>query len=148
MAICAVALPQSELKTKAVVPKNTWRAACICIDRPKRRQQQQFRRSEIVMSCAAPAIQSSFRKPCSSAATENAAVSFQERDAIIMKHLPLVRAIACRVRQSLPVQIDLDDLVHAGILGLFDAVQKYEPSKRVVFHLYAKYRIRGAILDS
>ncbi len=72
----------------------------------------------------------------------------EQRDAIVMSHLPLVRAIAGRVRENLPVQVELDDLVHAGILGLFDAVQKYDPSKRVVFHLYAKHRIRGAILDS
>jgi len=71
-----------------------------------------------------------------------------ERDAVVMNHLPLVRAIAGRVRENLPVQVELDDLVHAGILGLFDAVQKYDPSKKVAFHLYAKHRIRGAILDS
>jgi RNA polymerase sigma factor for flagellar operon FliA len=70
------------------------------------------------------------------------------RDALIVKHLPLVRAIANRVRENLPVQVELDDLVHAGILGLFDAVEKFDPSKKVVFHLYAKHRIRGAILDS
>jgi RNA polymerase sigma factor for flagellar operon FliA len=72
----------------------------------------------------------------------------EQRDRIVIAHLPLVRAIAGRVRENLPVQVELDDLVHAGILGLFDAVQKYDPSKRVVFHLYAKHRIRGAILDS
>jgi RNA polymerase sigma factor for flagellar operon FliA len=70
------------------------------------------------------------------------------RDALILKHLPLVRAIANRVRENLPVQVELDDLVHAGILGLFDAVEKFDPRKKVVFHLYAKHRIRGAILDS
>ncbi len=70
------------------------------------------------------------------------------RDEIIVKHLPLVRAIANRVRENLPVQVELDDLVHAGVLGLFDAVEKYNPEKKVVFHLYAKHRIRGAILDS
>ena len=70
------------------------------------------------------------------------------RDELILKHLSLVRAIANRVRENLPVQVELDDLVHAGILGLFDAVDKYDPSKKVVFHLYAKHRIRGAILDS
>lgn len=70
------------------------------------------------------------------------------RDEVIVKHLPLVRAIANRVRENLPVQVELDDLVHAGILGLFDAVDKYNPEKKVVFHLYAKHRIRGAILDS
>lgn len=72
----------------------------------------------------------------------------EQRDRIVLAHVPLVRAIAGRVRENLPVQVELDDLVHAGILGLFDAVQKYDPSKRVVFHLYAKHRIRGAILDS
>ena len=71
-----------------------------------------------------------------------------KRDELIVKHLPLVKAIANRVRESLPVQVELDDLVHAGILGLVDAISKYNPEKKVVFHLYAKHRIRGAILDS
>jgi len=70
------------------------------------------------------------------------------RDELILKHLPLTRAIASRVRENLPVQVELDDLTHAGVLGLFDAVKKYDPEKNVVFHLYAKHRIRGAILDS
>ncbi len=70
------------------------------------------------------------------------------RDELILKHLPLTRAIASRVRENLPVQVELDDLTHAGVLGLFDAVKKYDPAKNVVFHLYAKHRIRGAILDS
>lgn len=70
------------------------------------------------------------------------------REETILKHLPLVRAIAARVREGLPVQVELDDLVHAGVMGLFDAVDKYNPDKNVVFHLYAKHRIRGAILDS
>ncbi len=72
----------------------------------------------------------------------------ERRDTIIVAHLPLVRAIAARVRENLPVQVELDDLVHAGVLGLFDAVEKFDASKGVVFHLYAKHRIRGAILDS
>jgi RNA polymerase sigma factor for flagellar operon FliA len=75
-------------------------------------------------------------------------LSREQRDTIIVAHLPLVRAIAARVRENLPVQVELDDLAHAGVLGLFDAVEKYDPSKGVVFHLYAKHRIRGAILDS
>lgn len=76
------------------------------------------------------------------------AIESLTREEKILKHMPLVRAIAARVRESLPVQIELDDLVHAGVLGLFDAVDKYDSSKNVVFHLYAKHRIRGAILDS
>src|SRR5438132_3998264 len=70
------------------------------------------------------------------------------RDRIVLDHLALVRAIAVRVHENLPVHVDLDDLVHAGILGLFDAATKYDPEKKVIFHSYAKHRIKGAILDS
>jgi RNA polymerase sigma factor for flagellar operon FliA len=72
----------------------------------------------------------------------------EERDQIVLKHLPLVKAIAIRVHENLPVHVDLDDLIHAGVMGLFDAVEKYDGTKNVVFHAYAKHRIKGAILDS
>ncbi len=65
-----------------------------------------------------------------------------------MENLPLVKAIALRVHDSLPVHVELDDLIHAGILGLFDAATKYNPDKNVAFSSYAKHRIKGAILDS
>ena len=71
-----------------------------------------------------------------------------KRDRIIVDHLPLVKAIAVRVHENLPVHVELDDLVHAGILGLFDAAKKYNPHKKVNFPSYAKHRIKGAILDS
>jgi RNA polymerase sigma factor for flagellar operon FliA len=71
-----------------------------------------------------------------------------KRDRVILEHLPLVKAIAVRVHENLPVHVDLDDLVHAGVLGLFDAATKYNPDKKVVFSSYAKHRIKGAILDS
>lgn len=71
-----------------------------------------------------------------------------KRDRIILEHLPLVKAIAIRVHENLPVHVDLDDLVHAGILGLFDAINKYDADKQVAFSSYAKHRIKGAILDS
>jgi RNA polymerase sigma factor FliA len=70
------------------------------------------------------------------------------RDRVVLEHLPLVKAIALRVRENLPVHVDMDDLVHAGILGLFDAASKYDPDKQVAFSSYAKHRIKGAILDS
>src|SRR5256885_11386675 len=76
------------------------------------------------------------------------AVAKSLRDRIVLDHLPLVKAIAVRVHENLPVHVDLDDLIHAGILGLFDAASKYNPDKKVAFHSYAKYRIKGAILDS
>jgi RNA polymerase sigma factor FliA len=70
------------------------------------------------------------------------------RDRIVLEHLPLVKAIAVRVHETLPVHVDLDDLIHAGILGLFDAAGRFNPDKRVTFSSYAKHRIKGAILDS
>lgn len=96
-----------------------------------------------MMSCAASAVKIQ-QVPTAGTSEANRA----DRDEIVINHLPLVKAIAARVRENLPVQVELDDLVHAGVLGLFDAVQKYDPSKKVVFPLYAKHRIRGAILDS
>src|SRR5436309_2110045 len=71
-----------------------------------------------------------------------------ERDRLILKSLPLVRAIAVRVYENLPMHVELEDLVHAGILGLFDAAQKFDSTKQVAFRGYAKHRIKGAILDS
>jgi RNA polymerase sigma factor FliA len=81
-------------------------------------------------------------------ASRTAAACQAQRDQIVLENLPLVKAIAVRVHENLPVHVDLDDLVHAGILGLFDAATKYDPEKMVSFSSYAKHRIKGAILDS
>jgi RNA polymerase sigma factor FliA len=70
------------------------------------------------------------------------------RDDLVLEHLPLVRAIAIRVYENLPVHVDLEDLIHAGVLGLFDAALKYDGDKQVTFKGYAKHRIKGAMLDS
>ncbi len=70
------------------------------------------------------------------------------RDQLILENLQLVSAIAAHVQKSLPVHIEMDDLVHAGTMGLFDAATKYREDKEVAFRTYAKHRIRGAILDS
>jgi RNA polymerase sigma factor for flagellar operon FliA len=75
-------------------------------------------------------------------------MSLEVRDQIVLDHLSLVKAIAIRVHENLPVHVDLDDLVHAGVLGLMDAVEKFDSSKNVAFQAYAKHRIKGAILDS
>lgn len=76
------------------------------------------------------------------------AAKLERRDSVVLEHLPLVKAIALRVHENLPVHVEVDDLVHAGILGLFDAASKYDPDKQVAFSSYAKHRIKGAILDS
>jgi RNA polymerase sigma factor for flagellar operon FliA len=56
-------------------------------------------------------------------------VSQEVRDQVVLEHLSLVKAIAIRVHENLPVHVDLDDLVQAGVLGLFDAVEKFDASK-------------------
>ena len=71
-----------------------------------------------------------------------------QRDKILLEHLPQVHHVARRIHGRLPQQVLLEDLVHAGILGLMDAVRKYDPSKNVQLKHYAEFRIRGAILDS
>src|SRR3954464_5295509 len=82
------------------------------------------------------------------AARKKSKVQKTLRDRIVLDHLPLVKAIAVRVHENLPVHVEMDDLVHAGILGLFDAASKFNPEKQVAFSSYAKHRIKGAILDS
>jgi RNA polymerase sigma factor for flagellar operon FliA len=71
-----------------------------------------------------------------------------ERERILMEQLPQVRYIARRIHERLPRHVPFEDLVHAGILGLIDALNKFDLSKQVRFGSYAKFRIRGAILDS
>jgi RNA polymerase sigma factor for flagellar operon FliA len=59
-----------------------------------------------------------------------------------------VHYIARRIHDRLPPHVPLEDLVHAGIIGLIDAVRKFDPGKNVALKHYAKFRVRGAILDS
>src|SRR5712692_6991019 len=71
-----------------------------------------------------------------------------ERERVLMEQLPQVRYIARRIHERLPRHVPLEDLVHAGVVGLIDALHKFDRSKHVQFGSYAKFRIRGAILDS
>lgn len=76
------------------------------------------------------------------------AARLAQRDKLVLENLALVKSIALRVHDNLPVHVDTDDLIHAGVLGLFDAATRFDPDKQVSFASYAKHRIRGAILDS
>src|SRR5438105_10534545 len=71
-----------------------------------------------------------------------------ERERLLSEQLPQVRYIARRIHERLPRHVPLEDLVHAGVVGLIDALQKFDRGKHVQFGSYAKFRIRGAILDS
>lgn len=70
------------------------------------------------------------------------------REEIVLEHLTHVHYIARRIHCRLPSQVLLEDLVQAGVVGLLDAVEKYDPRKNVELKAYADFRIRGAILDS
>jgi RNA polymerase sigma factor for flagellar operon FliA len=69
------------------------------------------------------------------------------REDILRQHLPLVRRVVQRLATRKPPHIELDDLVSWGIVGLLDAIGKYDPKKEAMFATYAQFRIRGAILD-
>ena len=69
------------------------------------------------------------------------------RHQLIMDYAPLIRFVAQRIAVRLPSNIDLSDLVSSGIIGLMDAIDKYDPSRDNKFRTYAEFRIRGAILD-
>jgi len=71
-----------------------------------------------------------------------------ERNRILLEQLPQVRYLARRIHERLPSHVPFEDLVHAGVIGLIDALNKFDSSKHVQFASYAKFRIRGAILDS
>ena len=71
-----------------------------------------------------------------------------ERETLIVETLPLIKHIAHRVATRLPTSIEMRDLVNAGVLGLLDAVDKFDPERNVKFKTYAEVRIRGAIIDS
>ena len=75
------------------------------------------------------------------------AVCRSRRDDLILENMHLVRNIASSVQRSLSVHTEIDDLIHAGTMGLFEAATKYQDGKEVPFAVYAKHRIRGAILD-
>ena len=72
----------------------------------------------------------------------------EERERLLTEQLPQVRYIARRIHERLPRHVLLEDLVHAGVVGLIDALHKFDQGKNVQFASYAKFRIRGAILDS
>lgn len=69
------------------------------------------------------------------------------RDEMIQRYAPLVKFIAHRLAMRLPSHISIEDLISAGMVGLIDAISKFDSKKRVKFETYAEYRIRGAMLD-
>jgi RNA polymerase sigma factor for flagellar operon FliA len=82
------------------------------------------------------------------AAPRAAALTPEEREQLILEHLPQVRLIARRIHERLPESVSIDDLISTGILGLISAIDRFDASHNVKLKTYAEYKIRGAILDS
>jgi RNA polymerase sigma factor for flagellar operon FliA len=72
----------------------------------------------------------------------------EEWNELAMRELPQVYYIASRICERLPRQVEMQDLVQAGVIGLLEAARNFTASKDAQFSTFAKYRIRGAILDS
>ncbi|MGD9774000.1 RNA polymerase sigma factor FliA [Diaphorobacter sp.] len=70
-----------------------------------------------------------------------------DREALFHQHIPLVRRIAHHMIAKLPPNVELDDLIQVGMIGLTDALSRYEATQGVQFETFASQRIRGAMLD-
>jgi RNA polymerase sigma factor for flagellar operon FliA len=70
-----------------------------------------------------------------------------DRDAIVEEFLPGIRIHAARLKLRIPPHIEIDDLVSSGVVGLLDALERFDPSRGIQFRTYAEFRIRGAMLD-
>ena len=70
-----------------------------------------------------------------------------EKDALLTTHMPLVKRLAHHMKAKLPPSVEVDDLVQAGMIGLLDAISRYEETHGAQFETYAVLRIRGAMLD-
>ena len=69
------------------------------------------------------------------------------RERLVIRYAPLVKFVAGRMRAGLPASVDQDDLISDGVMGLMDAIEKFEPDRGLQFQTYAVPRIRGAIKD-
>jgi RNA polymerase sigma factor for flagellar operon FliA len=72
----------------------------------------------------------------------------ESREDLIMSHLTKVKYIADRIAAKLPPSVERDDLYGAGVVGLIDAVERFDASRGVAFTTFAEMRVRGAILDN
>ena len=75
-------------------------------------------------------------------------LSQEEKHALAAEYARLVKHIALRMSAQLPAHIEVDDLIQDGVIGLMDALNRFDPSKRIKFQTFATTRIHGAMLDA
>jgi RNA polymerase sigma factor FliA len=66
---------------------------------------------------------------------------------LIAKYLPLVRFVAEKIHRRLPPGVDLESLIHSGVVGLLEALNRFDPKRGVEFEVYARYRIQGEVMQ-
>ncbi len=81
------------------------------------------------------------------AQSESGRIPPDVKEQMILEHEPLIRYIVNRLAVRLPNHIDLDDLYSTGVIGLMDAIDKFDPGKGCKFKTYAEFRVKGAVLD-
>jgi len=74
---------------------------------------------------------------------ENCSLRNQE----IIQHLPIVKSVVHRIAVHLPASVEIDDLINAGVIGLMNAMDKYDPARGNKFSTYAVFRIKGAVIS-
>lgn len=80
-------------------------------------------------------------------AAEEIEITADNREEVIIRYSPMIKYVANRIAMRLPPHIEVDDLISVGVLGLMDAISKYDSSRGAKFKTYAEFRVRGAILD-
>ena len=75
-------------------------------------------------------------------------LTISERNQLVESYLPMIQCIARRISSRLPANIQYSDLISSAVIGLMDAIQKYDPTRNNKFKTYAEFRVRGAILDA
>ena len=70
-----------------------------------------------------------------------------DKNQILLEHAPLVKRLAYQLKARLPPSVEVDDLIQAGMIGLLDAINRYEDTHGAQFETYAVQRIRGSMLD-
>ncbi|HLB59165.1 MAG TPA: sigma-70 family RNA polymerase sigma factor, partial [Bdellovibrionota bacterium] len=68
-------------------------------------------------------------------------LSKQEKEQLILEYKPLIRYVAQKIAMRLPSNIELDDLISSGVIGLMDAIEKYDPTRDNQFKTYAEFRV-------
>ena len=71
----------------------------------------------------------------------------EEREKLIHEFLPVIKYMAMRLAMRVSSGLNVEDLMSAGMVGLLDALTKFDPSREIKFRTYAEFRIRGAMLD-